>query len=139
VTISPGGRSVYVTGQSRGTRSFDYATVAYNAATGKQRWVKRYNDPRNGRDVALAVAASPQGRSVYVTGFSSGISSGPDYATIAYNAAGALLWVRRYAGPGNETDQASSVAVSTATGTVFVTGSSFKASGWSYVTIAYRG
>jgi hypothetical protein len=91
VTISSGGRSVYVTGQRRGTRSFDYATVAYNAATGKQRWVKRYKDPRNCRDVALGVAASPTGRNVYVTGFSSGISSGPDYTTIAYNAAGGTL------------------------------------------------
>ena len=37
VAVSPGGATVFVTGRSRGaTSNFDYATVAYNAATGLQ-------------------------------------------------------------------------------------------------------
>jgi WD40 repeat protein len=141
VAVSPGGRSVFVTGKSRGTRSWDYATVAYNGATGKQRWVKRYNDPRNGRDDAFAVGVSPHGGRVYVTGFSSGISSDSDFLTVAYNAAsGAPLWVRRANGPLNNTDEARALVVSPATGTVFVTGESFgTTTSIDYLTIAYQG
>jgi len=59
----------------------------------------------------------------------------PDYATIAYAASGTQQWVARYNGPGNYYDQATSVAVSPATGTVFVTG----ANAADYITVAYSG
>jgi hypothetical protein len=75
---------VYVTGASRGRHSgLDYATIAYNAATGARQWIHRYNGPGNGNDEALSVAASPGGRTVYVTGYSTGAASGQDYGTIA--------------------------------------------------------
>ena len=53
VAVSPGGTRVFVTGSSEtSTPSVehpgfydDYATVAYDAATGAQLWVKRYNGP----------------------------------------------------------------------------------------------
>jgi len=134
VAVSPGGHQVFVTGASTGTATGrDYATVAYNAATGKRLWASRYNGPGNGADSASAVAVSPDGATVYVTGGSEGIATQRDYATVAYNAAtGAQLWASRYNGPGDSNDSARSVAVSPRGGTVFVTGSVYWSS-WSKV------
>jgi len=141
VAVSPNGRAVFVTGLSLGTTfRDDYATVAYNATTGSRLWVRRYDGPGHGDDDAYSVAVSPSGAAVYVTGVSQGRTSGADYATVAYNAAtGKDLWVRRYNGPGNGADGASSIAVSPAGGAVFVTGRSAgrAATGYDYATVAY--
>src|SRR5215831_10481133 len=141
VAVSPDGKTVFVTGKSlMANGQNDYATVAYNAANGHQLWAKGYNGPLNNDDEATAVAVSPAGGTVYVTGSSWGKVGGADYATIAYNATtGTQLWVKRYNGAGNGTDNANSVAVNPANGTVYVTGQSFgtSASGLDYVTVAY--
>jgi hypothetical protein len=72
---------------------------------GDQLWVKRYNGPANGLDLARALGVSPDGSKVFVTGQSLGSGSGSDYATVAYDAAsGAKLWSRRYNGPANADD-----------------------------------
>jgi WD40 repeat protein len=141
MAVSPNGKMVFVTGASKGTSSeFDYATVAYQAATGAQLWVKRYNGPGNGDDEAVAVAVSPDGGKVFVTGSSEGTSSGLDYATVAYRAStGARLWAKRYNGPGNGDDSAASLAVSPNGQMVAVTGQSPGAGGRNdYQTIAYN-
>ena len=145
VAVSPDGRTVYVTGVSKASASFldyDYATVAYNAATGTQRWAARYTGPVPSYDPALSLAVSPSGGSVYVTGQSQGATSGDDYATVAYNAAtGAQRWAERYNGPGNGDETATSVAVSPRGGSVYVTGSSqATAAGVAsdYATVAYN-
>src|SRR5262249_41774506 len=133
---------VYVTGYSYdATGHSDYATVAYNAATGATLWGKRYKGLPNGYDDAAALAVSPGGGTVYVAGASDGAPPGPDYLTAAYDAAPRPpLWVRRYNGPANMGDVATSVAVSPSTGTVFVTGQSTNAPTDSdYLTIAYSG
>jgi WD40 repeat protein len=139
VAVSPRGDKVFVTGTSNGGPTWrDYATVAYNAATGAQVWAKRYNGPGNNDDRANSVAVSPAGGTVYVTGDSWGLSAF-DYATVAYNAAtGAQVWVKRYNGPGNNDDRANSVAVSPAGGTVYVTGDSWGLSAFDYATVAYN-
>jgi WD40 repeat protein len=138
------GSTVFVTGSSIGTNdSYDYATVAYNAVTGAQRWAKRYDGPGSGDGQAYSVAVSPSGATVFVTGYTdtSSTSAGYDYATVAYNAAtGAQRWVARYNGPGNFTDEAFQVAVAPGGGAVYVTGESAGASfdGWGWATVAYN-
>jgi hypothetical protein len=144
VAVSPNGKAVFVTGYSfRAVSGVDYATVAYNAATGAQRWAKRYDGPGSGDGQAYSAAVSPNGATVFVTGYTdtSSTSAGYDYATVAYNAAtGALRWAARYNGTANFTDEAFSVAVAPGGGTVYVTGESAGGSfdGWGWATVAYN-
>ena len=76
--------NVYVTGASSisNITNVDYATVKYNNA-GVQQWVARYDGPANSNDVATDIAVDDDGF-VYVTGQSTGIGTGYDYATIKY-------------------------------------------------------
>lgn len=65
--------------------------------------------PRQQPTAGQSVTFRPTGNTVFVTGYSSGATSGTDYSTIAYNTVtGARLWAQRYTGPGNGQDQASS-------------------------------
>jgi hypothetical protein len=139
IGISPDGGTVYVTGESVGAGTgFDYATIAYNARTGAQKWLRRYNGPGNSTDIAKSLAVSPTGSAVYVTGYS-GTHGRNDYVTIAYSAAtGARLWLSRYNGRAGGNDQGRAVVVSPDGRTVYVTGrSQGKTSGYDIATVAY--
>jgi DNA-binding beta-propeller fold protein YncE len=133
LAISRDGTKVVVTGVSSSTKStfdagfaFDYRTIAYNVSTGAMLWTSRYNGPWNNHDRASAVAISPDGSKVIVTGDTAPDIEGPtDYATIAYSAStGATLWTRLYNGPGNGWDSARSLAISADGTKVIVTGES---------------
>jgi WD40 repeat protein len=138
IAASPDGTTVFVVGPSvgGGGRHPDYATVAYEASTGAQLWTRRYN-AGNGDDFPTAVAVSPDGATVFVTGGSMGVSSDLDYATIAYGAStGVRLWTRRFDGP--EQDIATALTVSSDGSKLFVTGDSFStARADDYQTLAY--
>lgn len=144
LAISPDGSTIFVTGSSEGSGTIsDYATVAYSALTGAQVWVARYNSPFGGYDNATALAVSPDGSTVFVTGASWG-GGGPygflnaDYATVAHSAAtGALLWVSRYSAPNESFDGATALAVSPDDASVFVTGKSGCSQCYDYVTLSY--
>lgn len=112
--------NVYVTGLSAGVGTvLDYATIKYNSA-GVIQWVTRYNGPGNSNDRAAALVID--NNFVYVTGSSTGIGTNLDYATIKHNiTTGAIEWVSRYNGAGNDRDVASSLTVDNA-GNVYVTG-----------------
>jgi len=135
-----GGGNVYVTGRSGGSgTSYDYATIEYDN-DGNQLWVARYNGPGNGTDEANCIDVD-EGGNIYVTGFSSGIGTSHDYATISYNSSGIELWMAIYNGTGNSADQAWSMAINGSTN-VYVTGWSHGQGGGPYVdytTIKYSG
>ena len=141
VAVSPDGGTVFVTGSSEGNRTNrDFATVAYDATTGQQLWVRRYNGPGNAGDDPAAIAADPNGKSVFVTGYSQGAGTNRDYTTIAYDAAtGKQLWISRYNNPRrNGFDAASALAISPDGRRLYVTGDSIgRSSNSDYATIAY--
>ncbi len=141
VTVSPDGSKVFVTGYSEGNRTNrDYATVAYKAATGQQLWVRRYNGPGNAGDNPAAIAADPDGKIVFVTGYSQGAGTNRDYTTIAYDAAtGKQLWLSRYNNPRRSGyDAASALAISPDGSRLYVTGTSHgRSSDVDYATVAY--
>jgi outer membrane protein assembly factor BamB len=135
--VSPDGSAVFVTGTSTGATGddHDYATVAYDAPTGAELWVRRYNDPLNGDDVANALGVSPDGSMVFVTG-QSGEFDAADYGTLAYDATtGATLW-RRLDGTTDD-DGATSLGVSPDGTAVYVTGWIRRDVNSDYGTIAY--
>jgi hypothetical protein len=135
--VSPDGSTVFVTGFSLDvTTRADFATIAYDTSTGAELWVKRFNGPRNRADGASALGVTPDGSTVFVTGFSRRTNN--DYLTIAYEATvGSTLWVNRYNGPGRSTDQANAIGVSPDGSAVFVTGFSWGTTTVDYATIAY--
>ena len=128
--------NIYVTGYSWvSSYNGDYATIKYYT-NGDTAWVRRYNGSANYSDHARAIAADGS-RNVYVTGYSFGSGSGPDYVTIKYYPHGDTAWVRRYDGPANDHDVASAVAVD-GSGNVYVTGGSYgSGTEYDYATIKY--
>jgi DNA-binding beta-propeller fold protein YncE len=145
IGISPDGTRVFVTGGSAGTAigpitgHFDYATVAYDAATGSELWVRRYNGPQNADDYALALVVSPDGGHVFVTGQTR--QQNPTvkywYKTLAYDAgSGDAVWEADGPSPAM-----GGVAIVTSPNgsRVFVTGTRENptTSTYSYLTLAY--
>ena len=128
--------NVYVTGYSTGLDSgYDYTTIKYDAS-GNQLWVARYNGDANLLDIAYAIALDSTGN-VYVTGWSVGVGTGYDYATVKYDSSGQQQWVQRYDGSGHVDDQAYAIAVDSSAN-VYVTGYSEDSSGVSdFTTIKY--
>jgi outer membrane protein assembly factor BamB len=136
--VSPDGSAVYVGGQVDGPDE-NYGVVAYDAATGEQLWDARFNGKGDSVDAVYALAVSPDGTSVFVTGFSYGASLTADYTTLALDAAtGARKWIALYNGPQNDVDYARSLVVSPDGATVFVTGNTNGIDeSADYATIAY--
>lgn len=82
---------------------YDYATAAFDARDGRLLWASRYAGA-GGYNQPTAIAASPAGDRVYVTGFSQYLNaaSTPVYqaATLAYSTRnGAQLWAATHPSP----------------------------------------
>lgn len=142
IVIDSDGNS-YITGQIYVNWTKDYCTIKYDPA-GVQQWVAIYNGPGNGDDVpgsgighkALTVDCSGN---VYVTGYSKGIGTANDYATLKYNSAGVQQWAARYDGPLHSSDGATSIALDNS-GNVYVTGRSYGSlqNNGDYCTVKYN-
>jgi outer membrane protein assembly factor BamB len=141
LTVSPDSATVYVTGGSNapGSSSPHYWTAALSAATGTQQWQATYRGPDSGAGTT-AIALSPDGSAVYVTGSAKQASGLNEYATIGYDAAtGHQLWLANYS-TANVNDNASSLALSPDGSTVYVTGTSIASTSTpaDYATVAYN-
>src|SRR5690606_17351061 len=106
--------NVYVTGFSTGMdMTSDILTIKYNS-NGDTVWVKRYSFTNGSNDIGNSITIDELGN-VYVTG-----SSGGDYVTLMYDAAGIFQWASRYNGPGNDFDSGLEILYSS--GILYVTG-----------------
>jgi hypothetical protein len=140
VATSPEGSRVYVTGygQNPGT-GLDYTTIAYDAATGTRLWVTHYSGPGGGWDIPMALLVSPDGGTLYVSGYSEiGTTWAFNAATVALDAAnGQVLWSHRYAGPGGQA-YGLDATLSENGERLYVTGMRWSPSAaWDFVTLAY--
>ena len=129
--------NIYVTGFTGGNGSGnDITTIKYNSS-GIEQWVQTYNGPGNGNDNARSLVLDAAGN-VYITGYSSGLSSGSDYTTIKYNSSGVQQWLQTYNGPGNAGEDAYSILLDAA-GNIYITGSSAgSGTDYDYATVKYN-
>lgn len=97
-------------------------------------WVRRFTRVQPSHDEPAALVVDDSGN-VYVTGWSSTIETGPQYATIKYYSNGDTAWVR-FSGEEYFFAEARDVAVDSA-GNVYVTGYGSTDDGDGHLTIRY--
>lgn len=119
LAVGPQGHAVYMTGPTSVNSVNGLTSVAYRAGNGHQIWRRRH--VLNASLIATSVAASPTGRTVFVTADD---NLKPAFITIAYKAAtGATAWTARRGGFATGSDGIT-VAVSPGGGRVFVAATS---------------
>jgi uncharacterized delta-60 repeat protein len=120
---------VYMTGRVSGETTLIYRTVALNT-NGAQRWLADFG-PTGTHHRANGIALDALGN-VFVTGQAANSYFWPppifDFLTIKYDNSGHELWTKRYNGPANGHDIATSIAV-TPDGGIFVAGTSANTNG----------
>src|SRR5262245_821759 len=130
IEIAPDSSAVYVgTTTESASHGLDFLASSYDAATGAELWRQRYNGPDDLSDEVSALATTPDGSSLFVTGRSITAVIGSvevtDYATLALETStGHREWVRRYdQGIGGHDDPVD-LGVSPDGSRVYVTGTS---------------
>jgi uncharacterized delta-60 repeat protein len=136
VAVDGNGNAV-VTGYAGNPTPYLY-TVKYAGTNGSILWEKSYTSAGNAIGQSGDVALDASGN-VFIAAWGSSTGGG-DYYTAKYAAAnGALIWEKRYNGPGNDVDIPSSIVVD-ANGDAVVTGSSRgSGTGNDYYTAKYSG
>ncbi|HWJ81369.1 MAG TPA: PQQ-binding-like beta-propeller repeat protein [Nocardioides sp.] len=139
LAVAADGSAVYATGTTRvrghGT---DFLTVALRPADGKRIWAERYDGGQ--ADLGAAVAVTPDGARVVVTGSGVGPAGDADMATVAYDAASAdAVWFATWDGLAHHNDGAGFIAMAPDGSAVFVAGTSEGATTGheDYATLAY--
>lgn len=131
---------MYVTGGSSNGAVDEFATVAYDVGSGTQAWVARLGLPGNTNEQAHSVAVSPDGRRVFVAGYTtSRVTNGTHMLIVAYSAlTGRLLWVRTHPTPPEAQDYGPWLAVDPAGSQLYVAGSiAGQLGGRDFLTLAY--
>ncbi len=119
LTVGPAG-DVYVTGDSRDDSSaLDIVTVKYHPS-GDTAWVRRFDGGFNCDDMARGIGVDDLGN-VYVTGSSYDTTTRLDYVTLKYDPDGTEMWVRKFNGTADSSDEARAMVVDNL-GNVGVTG-----------------
>jgi hypothetical protein len=147
LAVSPDGRTVVATGGAYdgfpvGTATDSrIVTVAFDAATGAERWAATWDARPDGTDNGKVVDFAPHGRLVFVGGITSATGGDLDYVTLAYDArTGKRRWVQVYRGLGaGGLDALYDLAVSPGGDRVYVTGESTGTREFDldYATVAY--
>jgi hypothetical protein len=138
LSVSPDGSTVFVSGFSVSSTRLDIETIAYSAATGRERWKTRFDGLTHNDDQANSMAVSPGGSKIYVTGFTDRSKRLRNFVTLAYSAkTGTQRWVRRYQGPGDSNNNAKAIVISPDGSRVYVTGYRSGPHGRDFETIAY--
>jgi uncharacterized delta-60 repeat protein len=94
-------------------------TIKYDDL-GSEMWRAYYGGPAVGPSYPTAMTIDDSG-SVYITGASTGVGTGLDYATIKYDKDGKELWASRFTGPDSGDDVPKGIAVDRSS-RVYVTG-----------------
>jgi len=121
-----------------GSSAGDFLTVKFSGVDGSTLWSATYEGPQGWYDVANSVTIAPNG-DILVTGFSDGTGTYWDVATLAYDPViGKQIWVQRWDGMDNSTDEGRSLAVSDAL-VLFVSGYTYgSTSGMDQLVLAYQ-
>lgn len=128
--------NVYVVGSIQGISSGDCITIKYNSI-GEQQWVQSYSGPGNYNDYGRSIALDEIGN-IFISGSSDGLESNTTFITIKYNSLGAMQWIHRYNGSGNNFDGASCMAVDLS-GNIYVAGTTTEiGTGNDYIIIKYN-
>ena len=110
IAVSPDGATAFIVGGGippAGSPTFDIVTTAFDTATGAQKWQANYEGPRAQIKSSFdsvwyynPLAVSPDGRSVFVAGYSTcmhGVNLCNDFVTLSYDAtSGSQRWAVRY-------------------------------------------
>lgn len=145
--LSPDGATLYVTGAAYDAFSVAASdarmvTVAYDVATGAERWERTWDRLPDGFDVGKVIEVSPDGRTVVVGGVTTSPDRDLDFITLAYDTRrGRLMWADVESGIRPDgTDVLNDLAISPDSRTVYVTGTTAGAEEFDadYLTIAYH-
>ncbi|MEO0156853.1 MAG: SBBP repeat-containing protein, partial [candidate division WOR-3 bacterium] len=104
--------NLYITGTTNSAWTYtDFMTVKFSP-NGDIVWTRVYNHIADKHDEPSAIAVDSEGN-IYVTGKSWDYTTGYDFLTVKYDSTGELLWVERYNGIADSTDEAKCISVDT--------------------------
>lgn len=114
--------NVAVTGRSIGTitTAEDLILLNYNGTSGTLIWERRYDGGNTQYDEGKDISQDSNG-DLYVTGYSYNTGSNNNFLTLKYDTLGTMIWLVKYNGPANNSDQAYAMTIDDI-GNIYVTG-----------------